>query len=154
MSDRFATHSGVRSVNAGLDINMPGPIVADDPTSSYFGADLTSAVQNGSVLEARLDDIVRRVLIPYYLLHQDEPAYPTPDPSDMYVLAKSYGVDLGLSEHPPGRDLRADHLQLIPTIGAVGTVLLKNINKTLPLNKMKVNIDTTPARITSAKGPM
>lgn len=138
VSDWSATHSGVLSANAGLDMDMPGSIVQDDPTTSYFGTNLTYAVRNGSITESRLDDMVRRVVTPYYYLKQDEATYPTPDPSNLYVLGNSYGVDMGLSELPAGRDVRGNHSQLIRNIGSAGTVLLRNENNTLPLEKPKV----------------
>ena len=37
----------------------------------------------------------------------------------------------------PGRDVRADHDKLIREMGAAGTVLLKNVNNTLPLKAPK-----------------
>lgn len=40
MSDWFATHSGAKSINAGLDMNMPGgiDIEAMFTGESYWGA--------------------------------------------------------------------------------------------------------------------
>ncbi|GIJ86472.1 hypothetical protein Asppvi_005361 [Aspergillus pseudoviridinutans] len=61
MSDWFATHSGAKAINAGLDMSMPGPISQYDPTSSYFGANLVNAVESGDVSAERLNDMVRRL---------------------------------------------------------------------------------------------
>ncbi len=55
VSDWSATHSTVPSALAGLDQEMPG----DD---NYFNAPLKKAVQDGQVPQARLDDMVRRIL--------------------------------------------------------------------------------------------
>ncbi|KAH8812633.1 beta-glucosidase [Xylogone sp. PMI_703] len=134
MSDWFATHSGVTSANAGLDMTMPGYLDATTAYSglSYFGANLTEAVRNGSVSEARLDDMVRRIMTPYFLLHQDKD-YPTVDPSAMYILESMYGLGGVLSV--PARDVRSNHASLIRNLGAAGTVLLKNTNSALPLKK-------------------
>ena len=55
VSDWSATHSTVPSALAGLDQEMPG----DD---NYFNAPLKKAVQDGQVPQARLDDMVHRIL--------------------------------------------------------------------------------------------
>jgi beta-glucosidase len=55
MSDWFGTHSTVPAALAGLDLEMPGP-------ASHLGARLVSAVEDGSVPVALLDDKVRHLL--------------------------------------------------------------------------------------------
>lgn len=54
LSDWDATHSTLKAANAGLDMEQPSDI--------YFGAKLKSAVEKGDVPEARLNDMVKRVL--------------------------------------------------------------------------------------------
>ncbi|MGB7844684.1 MAG: glycoside hydrolase family 3 C-terminal domain-containing protein, partial [Candidatus Acidiferrum sp.] len=54
VSDWTGTHSTVKAVLNGLDMEMPG----DD----YLGAPLKKAVENGEVPLARLDDMVHRIL--------------------------------------------------------------------------------------------
>ena len=54
VSDWEATHSTVKAAKAGLDMQMPG--------EEYFGAPLKQAVQSGTVPQARLDDMVHRIL--------------------------------------------------------------------------------------------
>lgn len=54
VSDWEATHSTVKAANAGLDMQMPG--------EEYFGAPLKAAVAAGTVPQARLDDMVHRIL--------------------------------------------------------------------------------------------
>ena len=54
VSDWEATHSTVKAAKAGLDMQMPG--------DEYFGAPLKQAVQSGTVAQARLDDMVHRIL--------------------------------------------------------------------------------------------
>ena len=54
LSDWDGTHSTVKAAKAGLDQEEPG--------SKYFGAPLQQAVQSGQVSQARLDDMVHRVL--------------------------------------------------------------------------------------------
>lgn len=71
-SDFFATTSGVKSAKAGLDLNLPRPISPTDLRHSHFGPSLIDAVENGTLSSAKLDDMVRRVLTPYYYLDQDK----------------------------------------------------------------------------------
>jgi len=54
VSDWLAQRSGVASALAGLDMEQPG--------SRYFGAALKKAVESGEVPQARLDDMVVRIL--------------------------------------------------------------------------------------------
>lgn len=131
-SDFFATRSGVKSAKAGLDLNVPGPIAYTNLGNTYFGANLVNGVQNRTLSSSRLDDIVRRVLMPYYYLGQDE-GYPSVDPSTYYLVAQFLGVSPRDTLTPAGRDVRADHGDLIREIAAAGTVLLKNDNGILPL---------------------
>jgi beta-glucosidase len=73
MTDWGGHHSGVASTLAGLDMSMPGDIGFNSGTS-YWGANLTVAVLNGSVPAWRLDDMATRIvagctfLIPRHLL--------------------------------------------------------------------------------------
>jgi beta-glucosidase len=145
VSDWFATHSTISSASDGLDMEMPGRI-PDVPgmfprTKPYFGDSLHGAVDNGSVSTTRLDEMVTRVLTPYFLLGQDA-GYPSVDPSTAAVLAAQEigglpkAMQLGLPfQIVEGRDVRADHAELIRKIAAAGTVLLKNTANALPLQK-------------------
>lgn len=54
LSDWEATHSTVKAAMAGLDMEQPG--------DGYFGAPLKKAVQDGQVPEARLNDMVHRIV--------------------------------------------------------------------------------------------
>ena len=54
---------------------MPGDIIPGTGTS-FFGANLTTFVENGTIAEARLDDMAMRIAAAWYFLHQDE-AYPS-----------------------------------------------------------------------------
>ena len=137
MSDWFATHSGARAINAGLDLNMPGYLSETDFTDSYFGSNVVSGVQNGSISEHRLDQMIKRILTPYFYFDQ-ETDYPTIDPSSYAVTEATYGLLSAGDSTPVGRDVRANHSALIREIGSAGTVLLKNVNGTLPLKSPKV----------------
>ena len=54
LSDWGGTHSTEKAAMAGLDQEMPG--------STYFGEALKKAVMDGTIPEARLDDMVHRIL--------------------------------------------------------------------------------------------
>ena len=54
VSDWEATHSTVKAALAGLDMEQPG--------IEYFGKDLKQAVLDGKVPQARLDDMVHRIV--------------------------------------------------------------------------------------------
>jgi beta-glucosidase len=55
VSDWGATHSTAPAVNAGLDLEMPGP-------AQKFGEKLLAAVRAGEVTQAQLDDNARRIV--------------------------------------------------------------------------------------------
>ncbi|KAH8897341.1 hypothetical protein GQ53DRAFT_837983 [Thozetella sp. PMI_491] len=143
VSDWFATHSTAPAANGGLDMSMPGPIdVAGIFTSSdWFGLNLTTAVHDGKVSAGRVDDMVRRVLLPYFALGQDE-NYPDVDPTTPVMLLVNQGGDpasLGFGTNVTAVDVRSNHASLIREIGAAAITLLKNENGTLPL-KTPMNI--------------
>ncbi|KAK2772669.1 glycosyl hydrolase family 3 N terminal domain-containing protein [Colletotrichum kahawae] len=133
VSDWYATHWTAASINAGLDLEMPGTSVPGQGVS-WFGDHVKAAVEDGSVSTDCVDEMVRRILTQYYLLGQDDTSFPSLDPSTLSVIAAQYQQSLGdLVTNPPARDVRGDHAKLIREIGAAGAVLLKNVNNTLPL---------------------
>lgn len=137
VSDWWATHGTAEYANGGLDLEMPGAQTPERTT--YFGANLSAAVQAGDVSEARLDEMVSAVMTPYYLLEQDSPDYPKLDPSLAYLKPIHDGGWTNLppplqnSTPPAGLDVRSNHASLIRKIAAAGTVLLKNNGNMLPL---------------------
>ncbi|OJD28861.1 beta-glucosidase g [Diplodia corticola] len=148
MSDWMGTHSGVASVESGLDMTMPGawnwqPLLEGVP--SWFGGNLTKAVQNGSIPETRVDDMVKRVLTPYYLLGQDE-GFPGVDPSSgAYPAVNDWQPEsnwyddwsaAGALNNETSVDVRGNHSVHIRKLGAAGSVLLKNTGS-LPLKSPK-----------------
>ena len=142
VSDWFATHSTSKAANAGLDMEQPGELPDGVTTShgggGYFGSALELAVQDGNVTEERVDQMVSRLMTPYFLLNQDSPEYPTVDPSMPILLGISnagWGSKVleGFGEPIPGRDVRANHHELIREWGASASVLLKN-DGILPLS--------------------
>ncbi|KAI0008315.1 putative beta-glucosidase G [Xylariaceae sp. FL0662B] len=138
MSDWGATHTGVSAVESGLDMTMPGGIGAygmNRAAGSFFGGNITSAVNNGTVDISRVDDMVIRIMTPYYLLGQDRD-FPSVDPSsadlNTFSPRSTWLREFNLTGER-SRDVRGDHGALIRKHGAASTVLLKNENNALPL---------------------
>jgi len=111
VSDWFAQHTGVASAEAGLDMVMP---------DSALWANLTQAVSNGTMAQARLDDMATRILATWYKLA------PFTNPG--------FGIPINLTAPHKFINARTDASK--PTIfqGALeGHVLVKNTNNSLPL---------------------
>lgn len=141
-SDWGGTHSGMSSIEGGLDMDMPGGLgqygMFLQPLS-YFGGNVTIAVNNGTLDVSRLDDMITRIMTPYYFLGQDTD-YPTIDPSgaDLNTFSpRSTWVTNFTLTGPSSRDVRGDHSALIRKLGAASAVLLKNTNNALPLKAPK-----------------
>jgi beta-glucosidase len=142
MSDWGGTHSGMSSIEGGLDMNMPGPLGEYGQylaPLSYFGGNVTTAVNNGTLDVTRLDDMITRIMTPYYLLGQDKD-FPTVDPSsaelNTFFPRDTWVRDFTLNG-TSSRDVRGNHSSLIRKLGAASAVLLKNVNSTLPLKAPK-----------------
>ncbi|KAI3394178.1 hypothetical protein diail_3133 [Diaporthe ilicicola] len=142
MSDWGATHSGLSSIEGGLDMNMPGDLGNYGMiwgSGSFFGPNVTAAVNNGTLDVTRVDDMIVRIMTPYYLLNQDSEDFPTIDPSGGYLNnfspMSSWREEFNLTG-PSSRDVRGNHSALIRKHGAAGTVLLKN-EGALPLKAPK-----------------
>ncbi|KAF4977295.1 hypothetical protein FZEAL_6183 [Fusarium zealandicum] len=142
MSDWGAVHSGVASIEGGLDANFPGglgPYGTVFEAGSFFGGNVTLAVNNGTLDESRVDDMVIRIMTPYYWLGQDKD-FPTVDPSsaDLNTFSpKSTWVREYNLTGESSRDVRGNHGELIRKHGAEATILLKNEKNALPLKAPK-----------------
>lgn len=114
ISDWGATHSTVKSANAGLDMEMP--------TSTYFGDALKKAIENGDVPASRLNDMLHRILRSEFAvgLIDNPPDRQVPDvfaglevaqrvAEQSMVLLKNSGGQLPLS---------ASHVKSIAVIGS------------------------------------
>ncbi|KAH8814936.1 putative beta-glucosidase A [Xylogone sp. PMI_703] len=138
MSDWWAQHTGAASALAGLDMTMAG----DQNLASgntYWGEFLTEAVLNGTIPQWRLDDMCVRIMSAYYKVGRDTARVP--------INFNSWNLSTFGYIHPEASEgfqqinwhvnVQADHAKLIREIGGASTVLLKNTDKVLPLNKPK-----------------
>jgi beta-glucosidase len=107
MSDWSATHSTVASAKAGLDMEMP--------SAQYYGSPLQTAIQDGQVPIATLNEMVYRIV---------------------YSMFR-----VGLFDHVPAEGTQAastnastpHSISTATTIAEDGTVLLKDAGGVLPL---------------------
>jgi beta-glucosidase len=142
MSDWGGTHSGVAGIQAGQDMDMPGGLGMYGMIStgnSHFGGNVTAAVNNGTLAESRVDDMIVRIMTPYYALGQDN-GFPSVDPSsadlNTFSPRSKWITEFNLTG-PSSRDVRGNHAALIREQGASAIVLLKNKNNALPLKAPK-----------------
>lgn len=96
------------SANGGLDFGA---------SSIWSNATLQAGLNNGSLTQARFDDMVVRNVIGYFFVGLDNGTQPAYVGSDEYV------------------DVRANHSTIVRANGAASLVLLKNTNHVLPLTK-------------------
>jgi beta-glucosidase len=138
MSDWGAQHNGVGSALAGLDMAMPGD-GGRGTYNSLWGGALTEAVLDGTIPQWRLDDMVIRIMAAYFKVHVGNKTERVPINFSAWTnqtygpLYPSSNSSVALvNEHI---NVQADHGALIREMGAKSTVLLKNVNGTLPLMK-------------------
>lgn len=117
VSDWGATHdSAADNANAGLDMEQPGDYIVIGG-GVYRG--LKSAVNSGAVTVGRLNEMVIRVLAPFYRLRQDAPDFP-PTNFDIQHTDGSGSLNQNVN-------VRSDaHTALAREIAAASAVLLKN----------------------------
>lgn len=108
VSDWGAVHDIYHPIQAGLDLEMPGP-------AKYFGQALEAAVNNWQVDERWVDDAVRRIL---------------------KMLLRS-GV-ITEETLPLGKGDTPAHRALARELANESMVLLKNENELLPLNSTQI----------------
>jgi beta-glucosidase len=134
MSDWQAQHSGASAALAGLDMSMPGD-VRFNTWNSYWGANLTAMMLNGTLPEWRLDDAATRIMAGFYYVGRDKQNRNVnfhSNSKDTFGYSHFYAKDgYGLiNQHV---DVRADHRFHIRESAAKSTILLKNTNNALPL---------------------
>ena len=118
VSDWGAQHSGVAAAEAGMEMAMPD--------SEYWeNGNLTLMVSNGSLAQARLDDMATRIIASWHRYARFD------DPGS--------GMPISLVEPHEFVDARDSASQDTWLEAAIeGHVLVKNENNALPLGKPKV----------------
>ena len=89
---------------------------------------------------SRLDNMVKRIMDPYYYLNQDGSLTIDASSAELngYNTAMSPNqCDLSGAKH---RDVQDGHEQFIRQLGAPSTVLLKNTKGSLPLEAPKISV--------------
>ncbi|MEY3764271.1 MAG: hypothetical protein RLZ42_931, partial [Armatimonadota bacterium] len=109
MSDWFATQSTNASIQAGLDMEMPGDGIRIPGRDGFFGKSLQTAIETGEVPEGTLDRSVARILVVMEKFGHLDKAKPRP-----------------AFDKAAGRKAARD-------IAEAGAVLLKNDRFILPL---------------------
>ncbi|KAJ5242044.1 uncharacterized protein N7469_000371 [Penicillium citrinum] len=144
-SDWLAQRSGVQSALSGLDMSMPGDGLKWADGEALWGPQLTAAALNTSVPMERLNDMVTRIVAAWFHFRQDtwEERGPnfsswtnekmgklhpgSPDDDSQEEVNKFVNAQVS-----PGSKL---HSTIARQVAAEGTVLLKNVNNTLPLSR-------------------
>lgn len=109
MSDWFGTYSTSEAINAGLDLEMPGP-------TRWRGGALAHAVMSNKVKMSALDSAVRNVL----------------------KLVKHGLENTSIPPNAPETEANTpEHVALLRETAAKSLVLLKNDGKILPFDKTK-----------------
>ncbi|THW35907.1 putative beta-glucosidase [Aureobasidium pullulans] len=129
VSDWAGQHSGVSSALAGLDMTMPGDVSFDSKTS-FWGANLTIAVLNGTVPQYRIDDMAVRIVAAWYLVdREDTQLEGGPNFSSWTSRTEGYRhyiAQEGFEKINSHVDVQGNHRDNIREVAAKGTVLLKN----------------------------
>ncbi|CRL20762.1 Glycoside hydrolase, family 3, C-terminal [Penicillium camemberti] len=129
VSDWGATWGTQGFVEGGLDANMPGSGFGNI-LGPFYDKELYNMVQNGTIKEARLDDMVNRMIIPFIVSGQID----KPLPSTVTTIPGMINRPVAASAEVDGKKLSA--VEIARKISADGTVLLKNTGA-LPLRSPK-----------------
>ncbi|KAH1342835.1 hypothetical protein KXW65_007431 [Aspergillus fumigatus] len=148
-SDWLAQRSGINSALGGLDMSMPGDGLHWVDGKSLWGSELTRAVLNTSVPVERLNDMVTRIVAAWYHLGQDTWERPPPEGNGGPNFSSWTNDEVGWlhTGSNDGSYARVNHYVdaqgtgpeahsiIARKVAAEGTVLLKNVDRTLPLSR-------------------
>ncbi|ODQ78432.1 glycoside hydrolase family 3 protein [Babjeviella inositovora NRRL Y-12698] len=143
MSDWGSQHSGVYSALAGLDMSMPGEVFDDWCSGkSYWGPLLTRAIYNHTILQSRLNDMVLRILAPFFAVEDCE----LPSEEDVPNFSswtyhtygqeypyQHYGPIVQVNWHKEARSKFSDDTAI--SVAHEAIVLLKNDGHNLPISR-------------------
>jgi beta-glucosidase len=114
---------------------MPGD-EAFDSGNSFWGANLTVAVLNGTVPQWRVDDMATRIMAAWYYVGRDTNNPPAPNFSSWTLATNGpryYFSGTGQQVINQHVNVQGNHAQQVLTQAIRGTVLLKNTHNALPL---------------------
>lgn len=138
MSDWQAQHAGAATAVAGLDMSMPGDTLFTTG-DSFWGANLTLAVINGTVPAYRIDDMAMRIMAAWFkvgnTVGNQVPTSFSSWTRDTYGFRQAAAGE-NWEQLNFQVDVRRDHAAHIRESAAKGTVILKNTGS-LPLIKPK-----------------
>ena len=155
-SDWLAQRSGVASSLSGLDMSMPGDGLRWKNGKPLWGNELSKAVLNGSLPLERLNDMVTRIVASWYQLGQDDKTkWPDPPPKGKGGPNFSSWTNDKIGRLHQGSDDpttavvnkfidvqgkgNTSHGHLARAVAAEGTVLVKNVDNLLPLNRKQIS---------------
>jgi beta-glucosidase len=116
-----ATNDGIRAANGGMDIEMP--------EGTHMGKSLKKPVEEGKVPMSRLDDMVSRIL----------------------RVKFRYIPDNFTAGYDKKKVAGAEHAALAREAAQKGSVLLKNDNSALPIDKTKVKTIAVFGKLANTK---
>lgn len=143
VSDWGAQHDGVGSALAGMDMCMPGEIFDEWLSGkSLWGPSLTRAVYNETVSQERLNDMVTRILVPFFA----NKAISLPQEEDIPNFSSwtfhTYGQQYPYQHYGPISqqnwhiDARSAYSSKVALeVAREAIVLLKNVGHHLPIDK-------------------
>ncbi|TFL01077.1 beta-glucosidase [Pterulicium gracile] len=123
LSDWQATMSTI-SADRGLDMTMPGDIRFNSGTT-YFGKNLTDAVERGEISEERVDDMATRILAGFYFSHQNDD-FPATNFDAFKRDNESLNAHIDVQGLSDTRSEKNVHARIVRDVGAASAVLLKN----------------------------
>ena len=145
-SDWLAQRGGVSTALAGLDMTMPGDGLRWQNGDSLWGGQLTVAILNGSVPIERLNDAATRIVAAWYQLGQDDKSkFPDGGPNfSSWTNKKVDKIYWGSDDNTTAVvnkfiDVQGEgkeaHGIVAREVAAEGTVVVKNKDNILPLNR-------------------
>jgi beta-glucosidase len=121
VSDWYGVHEAVPAANAGLDLEMPGPV-------RIYGDKLVAAVERGDVDEAQVDTLVRNLLVLANRVRADERSadadeQSVDDPTERALTRRAAVAGTVLLRNDPPAGRPAPVLPIDPaTIGRVAVI--------------------------------